>query len=313
MSFINIAEVKKKAITENDFIQTGLKLIDDKILGLGLGQVSIISGSNASGKSTVVGQFLLQAVNQHFKAALFSGELPNTRAKDWLYLQAAGAWNIEMRKSKYNEKMLFSVKKNAYDEINQWLDNQLYIDDNTSYNIKVLGKNIQDLLLQDRNVKLVAIDNLMSIDISMLDAEKWEAQKKLIMSMCKIAKDLHVHIIFVAHPTKSMSFIRKENIYGSSDIANAVDTIMIVHRNSTDFKKRSSEYLGIALNNKIYDSSNVIEICKNRDFGVVDQMCPFWFDIASKRFLNSREEEFRYNWEKKEQESIFTDDEELWG
>ena len=41
---------------------------------------------------------------------------------------------------------------------------------------------------------------------------------------------------------------------------------------------------------------NLIEIAKNRMMGVQDYFCGMFFDIPSRRFLNTRDEEVKYNW-----------------
>lgn len=297
MAFIDISTVKNIKLDERNYIKTGLNLIDRKILGLGLGQVSIMSGINGSGKSTVIGQFLLNAVNSGYKVALFSGELPNHRAKDWLFLQAAGRNNVVVLDSKYSDKKFYTVPQQTEEKIDKWWAGKLFIDDNSSFDIQVLGRNIREIIEKDADVKFIVIDNLMALDIKKLNSEKYEAQKQLILTMCIIAKKYNVHIMVVAHPTKAMSFIRKENISGSSDIGNAVDTIFICHRNTTDFKKRSQEYFGWRDSHSIYESDNVIEICKNRDFGEVDVMCPFLFEKETKRFLNFAGENKKYKWD----------------
>ena len=47
-----------------------------------------------------------------------------------------------------------------------------------------------------------------------------------------------------------------------------------------------------------YDYSNVIEICKNRDLGVMDYFAGLYYEKESKRFKNTPEESRIYGWEK---------------
>ena len=49
--------------------------------------------------------------------------------------------------------------------------------------------------------------------------------------------------MFVAHPRKSVGFLRLDDISGSADIANAVENAFIVPQNN-DFRKRSKEMFG---------------------------------------------------------------------
>ncbi len=49
--------------------------LDAKIGGFNAGEMSVWSGGNASGKSTLVSQLGLAAITEGFKVAMFSGEM----------------------------------------------------------------------------------------------------------------------------------------------------------------------------------------------------------------------------------------------
>lgn len=297
-------EIKRMDRSTAVILKTGLTKIDETIGGLDLGQVSIVSGTNGSAKSTILNQIALNIIMQGYSVGIFSGELTDWRLMNWLYLQAAGKNNVKQAKNKKGELLNFYVATDyAKDQIDEWLDNKLYIYDNdTGVSIEQIGKSIQDLLVNQPNVKFVILDNLMSMDIQKSGSDKYEAQKSVVLKLCQLAKKLNVHIVFVCHPTKVRDFIRKEDISGSSDLANAVDNIFIFHRNTSDFKKRSMDFFNWDETHPIYKADNIIEIAKNRELGGIGKLCDFYFDTVCKRLLNYPEEKIVYGWEKQTQQ-----------
>lgn len=310
-------EIKRVDRSNAVILKTGLKRIDDTMTGLDLGQVSIVSGTNGSAKSTILNQIALNIIMQGYSVGIFSGELTDWRLMNWLYLQAAGKENVRQAKNKKGELLNFYVTSDFIkDKIDAWLDNKLFIYDNDKgVSIDQIGKSIQDLLISNPKVKFVILDNLMSMSIQKYGNDKYEAQKEVVLNLCQLAKKLNVHIVFVCHPTKVRDFIRKEDISGSSDLANAVDNIFIFHRNTSDFKKRSKDFFNWTDEHPIYQYDNIIEIAKNRELGSIETLCGFYFEPTSKRILNDKDENIHYGWEtqSKQQEIELTpiDDELL--
>jgi TatD DNase family protein len=81
----NILDMKFPDMT---FVKTGINVIDRKMRGLGKGQVSVWSGLRASGKSSVVSEIGLNAVEDGNNVAYFSGELFCKDFMDWMKEQA---------------------------------------------------------------------------------------------------------------------------------------------------------------------------------------------------------------------------------
>ena len=55
-----------------------------------------------------------------------------------------------------------------------------------------------------------------------------------------------------------------------------------------------------------YRFSNVVEVCKNRDLGVMDYLVGLYFEAESKRFLNFEYENINYGWIPREQPIDFS-------
>ena len=295
-----MSDIKKLDLSEIKTVKTGFGELDRAIVGLAEGEVSILSGSNSSGKSSWINSLCLNIINQGGKCALWSGELRPDILKTWIQLVAAGKRNL--RPSKVEGK--YYVPTPVAERIDQWLDGNLFIYNNEySSKWEQVFNDMQELLKM--GVGLFVLDNLFSLDIDVLSGDKNNKQKELILQICQFAKKNHVHIILVAHPRKVCTFLRKNDISGSSDLTNAVDNVFIAHRVNNDFMKGGADFLGANTIAQYASYGNVIEVAKNRMYGVVDRMFGMYYEIESRRFLNAQEENIVYGWENTTQQTSF--------
>ena len=54
-------------------------------------------------------------------------------------------------------------------------------------------------------------------------------------------------------------------------------------------------------NNEVYEGTNVIEICKDRESGNQDIFIPLWYEPQTKRLKNDEHENIVYSWNKPDQ------------
>jgi hypothetical protein len=94
-----------------------------------------------------------------------------------------------------------------------------------------------------------------------------------------------------------MAFLRKNDISGTSDLTNVVDNTLIIHRVNQDFLKAGAEFYGQAEIQRYSGYGNVIEIAKNRMYGVCDVLVGLHYEIESRRFKNAPDEVIHYGWE----------------
>jgi len=277
---------------EKTYIKSNVRLLDSSIRGFALGELSVWSGGNASAKSTFLNQMALESINQNFNVAIYSGELTSKRLMQWLFLQAAGKDNI------VDIGGFYKTNDTAKGKISYWLDGKIYVFDNEKGNKKdLILHSIRDVV-NKKNVKVVIIDNLMSIDLD--TNNKYDEQSNFIKQLSNIAKELNIHIHFVCHPRKTTLFLRKNDISGTADLTNIADNVFIIHRVGFDFKRGFKEAYGYKTDDvELFNYSNVIEICKNREFGVQDKFVGLYFERETKRLLNSKEEYKHYAWENK--------------
>lgn len=293
-----ITEIINKPTPDNEYIKTHILTIDKKTHGLLKGGVSLWSGLRASAKSTVLSQVALQAVNDGHSVLFYSGELTDKRFARWLIQQAAGKQYVIPRVK--DDSVFWVVPDNIKQSIAKWIAQRLYVYNNSyGSNYELLISKIEE---QTKKIKpdIIFLDNLMTVDTGGVDANEYKAQTILMKKLTELAKQYNVHIALVAHPRKTINFLRLVDVSGSANISNLVDNAFIVHRVNHDFKKGYiDEFCKPGTKEEdvpLFNGTNVIEIAKDREEGIQDEFIPLWYEIESRRMLNERTEVIKYQW-----------------
>lgn len=305
MAFVKYNNIEDVKFDESQYLHTGIDKLDKSIIGLGLGQLIIITGTRAGGKTTFIGQLICNFINNGYSGLLCSFEMANSRLKNWLNNQALGKNNLRKEVTAIGKE--FYLPKNEYvkDRVEQWIGNKLEIYDNHSFNINKVSSEIMERLEANKKIKFVILDNLMKLDTGKMNENKYEAQSMLVKGLQVFAQKNNICLILVAHPNKIKALPRIEDVGGSGDIINTADTVLLIHRVTTDFKIRAKEYFGWDDNHQVFQYSNLIEIAKDREFGNDDSLVGVYFEPISKRFLNEPNENKIYGWvENISQESL---------
>ena len=293
-----INQIIAKPTPDNEYIRTHITTIDKKTHGLLKGGLSLWSGLRASAKSTILSQIALQAVNDDHTVLIYSGELTDKRFARWLIQQAAGKQYVESRTK--DDSTFWIVTEEIRQKVAKWINNRIYVYNN-SY-----GSNYQRLMTEiqqkaeQAKPDLIILDNLMTIDTLEVDSNEYRAQTALMKKLAELAKQYNVHIALVAHPRKTINFLRLVDISGSANISNLVDSAFIIHRVNHDFKKGYlDEFCKPCTKEEdvpLFNSTNVIEIAKDREEGIQDVFIPLWYEIESRRLLNEKNEVIKYKW-----------------
>lgn len=290
------SKIVYKDLSETEAIPTGFTRMDKRLKGLLLGEVSVLSGTNHSGKSAWLNNLIANAVQSGYKCAVWSGELQDFRFIDWLDQVLAGKNRVEKKEGFEN---IYFVRRMVAQKINAWLDGKLWLYNNSYGNDwEKIFNDLDETVNQ--GAKLVILDNLAALDLSANDVNFYQRQSALINDLAAYAKLREIHVILVCHPRKEVSFLRKESIGGSGDLTNLVDNVFIMHRVGNDFRKRATEFLGSRDVDKIMDEEkfdNVIEVCKNRSFGLCDFLLGMYYEKETRRMKNTPEECIIYGWD----------------
>lgn len=307
--FLTASMILDKPEVPREFIRTCIPAIDNSMMGLEKGCVSLLSGLRGGGKSTLLTGWMLNAIQDGQTVICYSGELTDRNFMRWLILQAAGK-TYTVRSEKYKD--YYTVPKKTEAEIAGWLGEKLWLYNN------LYGNNFQrvyDHLLkqaEEKKADFIVVDNIMALDLSPADQNKYEAQTKFIFMLKKLAAITNSHVLFVAHPRKAVGFLRLDDVSGSGNIGNIVDNAFIIHRNNNDFKNKTKAEFRYPDTWEGYLGSNAIEICKNRDMGMQDVFVPLWYEPQTKRLKSSFAENIVYGWDKFGGYTVVHDEEVPW-
>ena len=292
--WLSMKDVKYVDISQMTVLPTGYTELDRKIMGLLLGDVTILSGLSGAGKTSWLDCIILNVVERGFKVGVWSGELQDFRFQSWIDNVAAGK-NHVVKNTNFDN--LYYAPRDIADKINSWLDGKLFLYNNNYKNRwKQLFSDIQELV-EKQDCQLIVLDNLMALNISDFDGAKNEQQSQFINEIKEYAKQKNIHVILVCHPRKQDGFLRKESISGTADLTNLCDNLFILHRVGRDFHNRASEFFGEAEVQKYQTFDTVVEVCKNRMLGVQDYLVGMYYESESRRLKNEISEHIIYGWE----------------
>ena len=291
--WMSMKDVKRIDISELLSIPTGYHELDKKIIGLFAGELTVLSGLNASGKTSWLNCLALNVIQQGFKVGIWSGEMQDWRFQGWLNQMAAGKNYV--RKKEGFENFYYTPSK-ICEQIDAWVDDKLFLYNN-SYGSRweQLFSDIKELVEQ-KGVQLIVLDNLAALCIDGYDSGTYANQTKFILDVKDYAKQKNIHVILVAHPRKQNDFLRKESISGTADLTNIADNVFLIHRVGQDFAKRAGDFLGEGMVQEYMGFSNVLEVAKNRQMGVVDHLVGMYYEIESRRLKNTIAEHIVYGW-----------------
>lgn len=221
-----LANVESRNLKDLPKIETGIPSLDRTCGGLLLGHVVLLSGKRGEGKSTLMSQLVVEAIEQDNAVFVYSGELPNYHFKNWLDLQIAGINHIEKEVNKYGDEEYYLADETVK-KINKWYYDKAFIFDSDAIpedDYEGLLKTITDTVCR-YNIKLVCIDNLMTALECDARTDLYRQQSTFVKSLEKLAQAYDVAIVLVAHPKKTQGEFDNDAVSGSSDITNAVSYV----------------------------------------------------------------------------------------
>ena len=262
-------------------IATGFNPLDRMFGGLLLGGLTVITGKRGEGKSTFAGQLALDVINQGKAVCFYSGELAASTFRDWVVNQAAGPQHVEPYEDRFGETR-YRVDQWVEQRILSWLGTKLILYDNGIVKSSERNSILERFEIAKRfyGCDVFIVDNLMTARMP-TDSERdfYRAQSNFVRDLTEFAIRHNVHVILVAHPRKSSSGDKNDDIAGTADITNLASAVMTVSR------KQDAEW----------DSE--VEVTKNRTYGDTGAI-RFNFDKRTRRFLLvSGEQMLRLGWE----------------
>ncbi len=292
-----LSEIEDEDRSKIVSIPSGITQYDKECCGFDKPSLSVWSGNNGSAKSTLLNQIALNAVNQGFRVAIYSGELRGKKMKRWLLYQAAGKqYN---KKSTYNDYDYFTPTL-VKDKIVSWLDGKLF-NYNTRYSHDIEQVCLEvEKLVKEQQIDMLIMDNLSCLDIQELDGAINEQQKAAIKMLLRLTEKLELATHLVVHPKKAETYLRKNDVSGAKTLTDLADCVFFVHRWNQDTQKAAKEFMSESLYYDLCDSgtTNVVEVIKQREFGEAEgHIYKLYFEPESRRLKNSIAEHIHYGWE----------------
>lgn len=236
--------------------------LDGILKGWRPAELTVWSGRNGSGKSTIINQVILDLAKKGIKSCIYSGEMPPERYLRWAIIQHKG-----------NDKPSpFAISDSL-----SWMSGKLYV-------LNITNTISQDKLLEDfeyaarrYDCKHFVVDSLMKISIN--ENEEYAQQKQFVSRLTDFVKEFDAHVHLVAHPRKTQNDSDepgKVDIKGSSHITDLAHNVIVLYRTTEDQKEKSQKKGKTISDTQIY-------IKKNREFGIEGKVHLF-FDEQTKRF-----------------------------
>ena len=267
---------------------SGFRALDSAIGGFSPGDLSVWTGKRGDGKSTLLGQVLLEAVNQGHKVCAYSGELPARQFKLSMLQQAAGRHNVVRREDERTGRILYRVPQETANVIDDWWKGHLFLTDIRRDNAHN-EDNILRLFEYARRrygCDTFLVDNIMTAELrDAAELGHWQAQSKFTGRLVAFAKARDVHVHLVAHPRKTERRLEADDVGGSSDITNRADNVIKVER-VKDEQIIEAGYCAL------------LTVLKNREFGAMPKV-ELDFDESSRRFYPANTDDTRvFSWER---------------
>ena len=231
-------------------------------------ELTVWSGQNSAGKSTMLNQVMLGLADRGERSCIASMEMPLYRLGRWLVLQMAG------REDPGEEEIREKLAE---------LGSSVWAVTNT-YSISIEALiDVFSFAVRRYDVRHIFVDSLMKI--RMPYAEELRAQKQVVTQLVDFAKEYRCHVHLVAHPRKGArdnTELFKVDISGTADITNLAHNVIALVRMPKE-KKEQIEKAGEA----VYETLLVVR--KNREWGD-EGLVKLNFNSETKLFTEVREE-----------------------
>lgn len=297
-SVVDYSEIEELDISQMDGVKTGIKPLDDELLKIFYGTLTVLSGRPGSGKTSIIDQTIARTIDDGSPVFLFSKEMPERMSANWFNTIIAGRRNMIERTSRDNRKY-YIVPQTVQKKMQAHYNRKLFIyRDDEPNDVDSVLKSAEECV-RKFGCKLIVLDNLMMIDLNCSESDKNTAQTNLINALIKFAAKFNVAVVLIAHPRKTQdtnSDIEMYDISGTSNIINLAMRSIGLRRVS---KKEKND-----LKSKWHNYDVVLTVIKDRLLGKADFQMGLWYDLTSRRFYTDYDEyDAKFAWD----DNVYTD------
>ncbi len=237
-------------------------------------ELSVWTGINGHGKSQVLGQVVLHAIQQGARVCIASLELKPKRLLMRMTRQAAGLQN---------------PTESYIRAIHEWYGQSLWLFD-------LLGtakcKRLLEVFRYARQrygVDMFVIDSFMKLDIA---EDDYKAQKAFIEELCDFKNEHNCHVHLIVHPRKSENESLapgKLDNKGTGAITDLADNCFSIWRNKKKEEANQLKLQGKTLTPdqvKKLSEYDTILLCDKHRNGDWEGKIGLWFDLGSYQYLD---------------------------
>lgn len=280
---LDLGEIEPYDPAKAKRVLSGIPTLDHVLGGFQYGDLTVWTGRRGEGKSTMMNQIALEALDRGEKVCLYSGELSAQRAQYWLDLQAAGPEHIKATRDRETGKEILYVVQPQKSYIHDWYKGRMFVYDNT-----MAGAGEEDSILKAfhaavsrKNCSVFIVDNLMTARLAKSRDGFFQAQSAFVGRLVDFAAKRNVVVHLVAHPRKGSESIKGDDIAGTGDIANRAANVISMGKTSE---------------NEGYEFDVGLSVLKNRWEGITCTVGLNYDKVSRRLFAPSCGNRRRYSW-----------------
>ena len=287
----DLSDIEDIDLDKLDGVPFGIKAIDQELMRLFYGTLTIVSGLPGAGKTSFLYQLICNAVDTQIPCWIFSRELPSWMTKNWMLYILAGRRNLVQAFDRSGAEY-YKVPPQVKQEISEHYRGLWYVyDDEQSNKLDDLLVSMTDVV-RKYGVKLLLLDNLMTIDIGANENTELQKQTETINRLIQFTRKYNVAVVLVAHPRKmaNTSDVGIQDIAGTSNIINLAHRALTLRRVSQAEKAGERNYNDTQWKVKPYPYDVRVTVLKDRLRGRAGFEHGMYYDKASRRFFSNPEE-----------------------
>lgn len=241
---VDISAVPSHNPTHAKLIPSSLFTINYELGGYAPGDLVCWTGRTGDGKSTLVSQEILQAIESGERVVWYTAELSPIKLKRSLLLQAAGTPYIGLEYDYRRDRDIPVVSDEVANRINEWLKGRIMLCTDNVSTMNFDSNYLAELLkyARRRNGCTVAVvDNIMTAVMGADDDTYLRTQEKFTLELKRIATSLGMVVHLVAHPRKTRENLTNDDVAGSASITRLADTVISVKHGEVKVLKDRNE------------------------------------------------------------------------
>lgn len=291
-SVVDYSEIEELDISQIDGVTTGIKPLDNELLKIFFGTLTVLSGRPGSGKTSIIDQTIARTIDDNKSVFLFSKEMPERMSANWFNTIIAGRRNMTEKTSGDGRKY-YIVPYSTQKKMQSYYNKKLFIyRDDEPNDVESVMRSAEECV-RKFGCKLIVLDNLMMIDLNCSESDKNTAQTNLINSLIKFAAKFNVAVVLIAHPRKTQDTNSDIEMYDISGTSNIINLAM----RSIGLRRVSKKEKGDP-KSKWHKYDVVLTVIKDRLLGKADFQLGLWYDLTSRRFYTDYAEyDAKFAWD----------------